>query len=519
VVENLLKAGADIEAGDGEAGTALHLAASYANGVIMDVLIDRKANVNAISRKTGPVINAAILSGSVDAVKRILTPDIRFDLDYTAFYAPLSLSAGHLEPSVFNEILQLGRDKWVQNHTLIDQAIIFAAEAGRLESVQVLLNFQHIFANDVLVKAMECAAYGKKWPVVSTLLEFMAKRVPNNVTTSDIMLGNVFYVAAIHPEDQIAIMDQIWSFPGYDLPDPIRDFSMYQATALKKNPTVDWLLFSCEADANTGSQKPSEIDPRFMDVDSFDDFINPLNAAAKAGNGQLVESLVRAGARIDDDQGYSLHLAASEGHLRVAEALLEHGAAIDRQAPDSDTLAFYQGTALQAACESNKVEVVDMLLRRGANPNIGGGIFTNPITAATRKAEPEILELLLGAQELDVNATGGENSSTPLINAATNMSFECVELLVRRGADVNARNAEGDTALIMAAWKGEAQCVEMLCENGADVTYRSPRQGLAIEVASKRSHVKCAHLLAQRMNRLLLEYYEQGTSRSSVYDY
>lgn len=52
-----------------------------------------------------------------------------------------------------------------------------------------------------------------------------------------------------------------------------------------------------------------------------------------------------------------------------------------------------------------------------------------------------------------MNVVGNEDHATPLINAAANMSMEAVELLLEHGADINAKNAVGDTALIMAAWR------------------------------------------------------------------
>lgn len=137
-------------------------------------------------------------------------------------------------------------------------------------------------------------------------------------------------------------------------------------------------------------------------------------------------------------------------------------------------------------------------------------MLTNPITAATQRAQPEILRLLLKAPEINVNVIGGEDKSTPLINAATHMSTKFVELLVRKGADINAVNLAGDTALIMAAWKGDKGCVEMLCDAGADVTYRSHR-GLATQVAAEKLHPDCAHVLAEKTGGTIDAYREKGT--------
>jgi len=89
VVEKLIGAGANMEAGDGSVGTALHFAALQGKTSIMAMLIKNGANVNAFKLGTGPVINAAIQSGTVDAVRLVMAKNPRFDVDYTKCESPL----------------------------------------------------------------------------------------------------------------------------------------------------------------------------------------------------------------------------------------------------------------------------------------------------------------------------------------------------------------------------------------------------------------------------------------------
>jgi hypothetical protein len=93
----------------------------------MELLISQGANINASSQEIGPVINAAIRSGTVAAVKQIMDGDVHFNLDYTRFDAPLSLSARLSEPSFFQSILETGMAKWLQNNKLLDQALVEAS--------------------------------------------------------------------------------------------------------------------------------------------------------------------------------------------------------------------------------------------------------------------------------------------------------------------------------------------------------------------------------------------------------
>lgn len=482
----------------------------------MRLLIEHGANINAYSRTIGPVINAAIRSGTLDAVKQIMDGDVRFDADYTKCDPPLSLSAGISEPSVFQDILETGREKWLQNVKLLDRALVAASYSGRLESVRILLTFQHNYTDNTIETAILSAALEKNWASVSELLDYATEAVVEE-RRRQISLERAFYLAAISREEQLPILERMWKFTKRAISQETRDFSLYQATALKKEATVMWLLDTCSANPNATAEAPATMDAGYVDVAASSDFGQALNAAAHTGNTRLVKSLIDHGAAVDGEDIYALQLASSEGHTEVVEALLERGASVDKIAVGNDNVVFYSATAMQAACENNKLQTVAVLLRYGADPNLGGGPLSNPITAATIKGHREVLELLLSAPNIDVNVRGSEDQSTPLINAATRMSVGAVKLLLDRGADVNCQNAAGDTALIMAAWKGEQACVELLCEAGADVTYRSPRQGLAIQVAAQMLQPLCAHTLAEWMVNTIEDYREQGESPTQSY--
>lgn len=243
-------------------------------------------------------------------------------------------------------------------------------------------------------------------------------------------------------------------------------------------------------------------------------FWDPLNGAASSGNVPITKSLLNKGAHVFGERVYALQLAARDGHADAVDLLLQHGASVNRIVADSEEFGFFGATALQAACDNKRVGVVSALLKYDADSNLGGGAFTNPITATTQKSQHEILNLLLEAPGIDVNVFGGEDQSTPLINAATYMSIDSVELLVRHGAELDTKNSAGDTALIMASWKGDNESVVLLCNEGADVTYRSPHRGLAIAAAADGLHPECATILADRMGGKIESYREQGRSRS-----
>lgn len=474
----------------------------------MKLLIQKGANVNALSKDIGPVINAAIRSGTVDAVQLIMNGDVHFDVDYTKCDAPLSLSAGISEPHLFEDILQSGRAKWLQNVKLLDQALIAASYSGRLQSVQILLKFSHTYTNNTLENAMLSAATEKNWSSVNELLDYVITDTAKG-NRRDVKLDDIFYLAATNREERLPILQKIWAFTNQTVPSDVCDFSLYQATVLNKDWTVGWLLDVCQANPNTFGERPRSI-AHYLTAASSADFWVPLNAAASAGNASMVKALIQKGADVNGERVYALQLAARDGHTDAATILLQSGAIPNKVVADTEELGFFVGTALQAACDNKRVGVVDALIKHGADPNLGGGPFTNPITAATQKAQFEILKSLVSAPGIDVNVFGSDANSTPLINAAAHMPAAAVELLIRHGADLDAKDAAGDTALIKAAWKGDKDCVVLLCDEGADVTYRSPHRGLPISAAADGLHPECATVLADRMGGKIENYREQG---------
>jgi ankyrin repeat protein len=92
----------------------------------------------------------------------------------------------------------------------------------------------------------------------------------------------------------------------------------------------------------------------------------------------------------------------------VVTLLLDRGASVNEVSQKHDA-----GTALHAACVSGFDDTVNLLLKRGANPNLGGGDLSCPIIAATDNAEASIVEMLVKAQ-VKCNVFGGPDNSTPL---------------------------------------------------------------------------------------------------------
>lgn len=89
-------------------------------------------------------------------------------------------------------------------------------------------------------------------------------------------------------------------------------------------------------------------------------------------------------------------------------------------------------------------------------------------------------------------------SGLPLDVAALGGYMECVELLLKHGADIHARAHQGSTALHSASAAGHAKCVELLLAHGSDVNALTDIGMNALMLAATGGHTACVELLLRR---------------------
>jgi ankyrin repeat protein len=244
----------------------------------------------------------------------------------------------------------------------------------------------------------------------------------------------------------------------------------------------------------------------------------PMLLACRYGQRGVMEVLFDHGASLDW-RGHGetlLHCAAADSHAAVVEFLIQRGA-------DVNVFATLGGTARITPLLKNVLQedggdeqVVRLLLQAGADPEIRIGDWSALSQAAGAGNIPVVKVLLeFGA---DVNTRTPDFSSSwgqpyydlwpivepewrdtrPLYGAVCTGSIELVNLLLDRGADINALSY-GWTALQAAAGQGNCQMAELLLARGADIGAKSSNGKTAIELLF--GHKRSTELLREAMDR------------------
>ena len=102
---------------------------------------------------------------------------------------------------------------------------------------------------------------------------------------------------------------------------------------------------------------------------------------------------------------------------------------------------------------------------------------------AARTGDLDSIERYLASGGM-VDAVDPEQGGTALLWAAVTGQTEVIELLIHRGADVNALFGDGGTALHAAAFLGHEDAVNAFLSNGAKVNARNKRGDTPLDVAS-----------------------------------
>jgi ankyrin repeat protein len=169
-------------------------------------------------------------------------------------------------------------------------------------------------------------------------------------------------------------------------------------------------------------------------------------------------------------------------------------------------LATYNVSPLHWAARGGSVEVESLLISRGESVSAMDSRGETPLFWAIGNGEVKAAEFLIknGAEVNATNHFGG----TPLLTSGRETdSPELMKLLIRAGANVNARDSQGENVLHKLAWFGypekNVQTARLLLEAGADIRAKNHDGKTPLDILLDNSF----------QNQELVRLYRESTAR------
>ncbi|KAI0458181.1 ankyrin repeat-containing domain protein [Xylaria acuta] len=255
------------------------------------------------------------------------------------------------------------------------------------------------------------------------------------------------------------------------------------------------------------------------------------------GRLEFLPHVVAAGGNLNSPKGIA-ETAVQYGDMEALTWLLDNGVSPNDPAPDT------KATPLTTAISLNKLDFVEFLLVRGANPNIrgqdwpvcmavqypdilkvllpalaqprafkgvmemavsanklesvklllaagvsvedrNGGVFS-PLTTAIRERHKDIVEYLLEEAGADPNSPGEHLPIIKALRRHEGEDTEVIEMLLRKGADPN-KVYRGHSAIIQAVEMGDTLVLHLLIEKwGVDLNAVDDAGRTPIDIAEMR---------------------------------
>ena len=207
----------------------------------------------------------------------------------------------------------------------------------------------------------------------------------------------------------------------------------------------------------------------------------PLHIASMRGHHHLIELLSPSPEffHFEDNDGCTpLHYACKNSHFECIRKIIFQapyvcGDLVNVSNKDGTTPLFVRtgsgGTILHAACDKGDINLVNMLLEAGADPNVPDMFGFTPL-----------MRVVVSTSKSGITTDLIHSIITALCNSKCNCNVNAA-FVPAKPSDTNAHYYEGSTALHMAidGWTDNQLCVQALVDNGAaldarDVHGRTP---------------------------------------------
>ncbi|MCY4328544.1 MAG: ankyrin repeat domain-containing protein [Endozoicomonadaceae bacterium] len=459
VIKKLLEAGANIYIKNQYCSTILHEAAfmGYTNCVALLLSFMKEDDINAVDYHNNTALHIAAFRGNTECVRMLSQlPFIHFNVLSNCGKTALHRAVDGNHPECVQILTEAGADVNIIDN-LTSTPLYIAAIKGHPKCIEKLLKSPHI---DINAKncddktALYIAALRGHVECIRILLQSPSVKL-------DVV--NAYHSTPLHCAVSKNHLECVKLLAKAGANTYIKNIDGHSAihTAISKGFTeCATILKNRESACARGALN------KFSNMHLYE--------AAKKGDVAHITELLRSLSideiRVTDSIGNNaLHMAAFKGHAECVSRLTQFGFI------DVNTRDFYGKTALHSAVDGNHPACIKVLIEAGADTNISNTIDSSTaLHSAVRRNYVKCVTVLLPAMnDAGINAVN-DYGSCVLIIAAVNRYPECIAALLKSDhIMLNKKDKDGNTALICAINKVERRCIDLLLKAGADVNAKN----------------------------------------------
>lgn len=487
VIKVLINLGFDINAINDKGNTALHCAAAYGQGNAIRELLKAKAKANIknlfeqiplhLAANTSCLLANELLANKTD----LMIPD---DNDWTSLHR----AAYYNQAEVIKLFLTKGADINIRTKIMNSTPLHLACQSGSLKAVIALVenkaDLNVTKFGDITTTPLIKAVGENQIAIVKFLI---SKGAEVHRGTVDLAIGNSQF-------KMLTVLLQQMS-------EAVKNEMLVSAILNEELEKIK-ILISCG-----------------VNIYSANEEVNPMLSAILKRSIPVLDLLIESGGNLFSKDSCGSTLLHTAAHSSITEIVLgeryskstEGNIVEEKKTIDLVKYLIKKGlnvndvnnkgnTPLHFAAKqySNNLKLYEELINNGALLNIQNLEGLTPLHYTCFIKNLPVQDLLSDTNNINIYNSDG---LTPLHTAVQNDQSEAVELLIKKGADVNIKTRDGNevTPLHFAVNLGYLECVRVLINNKADINMKDGNNTLPIShsIVHERSEV-LKYLLEQK---------------------